>query len=209
MELSIKINSVKIQFTRRLWLLGLSLSVTASLLCRSAVAFDPTTLAIATKAVVGGVSGVDETLDAGFAFSELLEELEVETEADDEVGESVQRLEELKKKTYGLYDSKEDLVRYFERDLKRAKTASSKLRAIKNMIESSKRIASIMGVRPKTGQAAASIQQMRINTMILNELQEIRRNQESQVLKENEARYRRSILLDQIVKEEKARQGRI
>lgn len=153
--------------------------------------------------------GVEEVIDSGFAFGELLNELDVETGSDSEADQSIHELEELKRKTLGLKDSQEDLVRYFERDLRKAKSSAAKLRAIKNMIESSKRIASIMGVKPRTGQAAASVQQMKINTMILNELQEIRRNQEFQVLKDNQVRYRRSILLDQIVKEERQRQGRI
>ncbi len=177
-------------------------SVTISLSGSKGLAFDPT-------ALVGGVlGGVDEGINVGFALTDLLGELDVAPESEEEVRKAVGELEKLSSKVNQYNSNQKEVASLLQTDLSKAKTLQDKIRAVKTMISASKRIAEIMGVRPKAGAAAAQVQQMKINSMILDELQAIRRQMFLSSLANRESEARRSILLNDIVESERNHQWR-
>jgi len=171
-----------------------------------AYAFDPTTLAIGAQAVsgiMGGIGKVDEAADVGFALGDLLSELGLDSDGEGEMKNAVSRLEELNSKARDLRWSRDEVRTALDYDLKRATTIAEKLKAVRNMISASKRIAAIMGIRPKAGEKAATIQEIRINSMILEELQAMRRAQFLTYLEDREAKARRNIYMQEIVEQER------
>ncbi|MBS1972654.1 MAG: hypothetical protein JSU04_20265 [Bdellovibrionales bacterium] len=168
--------------------------------------FDPTTVAMGAQAVsgiVGGLEKADEAADLGFALGDLLSELGIESEGDGEVRNAVARLEDLNSRARDLRWSRDDVRNAIDYDLKRATTIAEKIKALRNMISASKRIAAVMGIRPKAGEKAATIQEIRINSMILEELQGLRRVQFLSYLEDREAKARRNIFMQEIVDQER------
>lgn len=182
---------------KRKLIASLGFSVTVALWNATARAFDPT-------ALVGGVmGGMDEGIDVGFALTDLLGELEVSPESEEEVGRATKELEKLRDRAGELNSNRQEINDLLQTDLSTAKSLSDKLRAVKNMITASKRIAEIMGLRPKAGTAASQIQQLKINSMILDELQAIRRQMFLANFEERKDKVQRSLLLDQIQYQER------
>ncbi|WP_374032909.1 hypothetical protein [Bdellovibrio bacteriovorus] len=163
-----------------------------------AVAWDPT-------AIVGGVVGlmpggdrVDEMADLGFAFSDLLEELGVESGTEDEITKAVERLEKLNSKARELHWTHVEVSEALSADLSSAKSLKERVSALRNMIKASKRIAEVMGARPKAGERASMVQSIKVNSMILEELQAQRRSQFLAYMESRESQARRDILLQEI-----------
>lgn len=176
------------------------LIVVTSILTFSFRAFcwDPT-------AVVGGVVGlmpggdrVDEMADLGFAFSDLLEELGVESGTEEEVSKAVGRLEKLNSKARELHWTHVEVSEALSADLSSAKSLKERVSALRNMIKASKRIAEVMGARPKAGERASMVQSIKVNSMILEELQAQRRSQFLAYMESRESQARRDILLQEI-----------
>lgn len=187
---------------RRLWLLGLS----ASFLPVTTAAFDPTTIAMGAQAassIMDGMNKADEMADIGFAMGDLLSELGAEPESDDEMKKAVNQLEDLSSRARDLKWSKDEVHNAIDYDLRRANSIKDKLKALRNMISASKRIAEVMGVRPKAAEKAAKIQEIRINSMILEELQGMRRAQFLAYLDDRETKARREIFMQEIVEQER------
>lgn len=169
-------------------------------------AFDPTTVALGAQVVsgiVGGIEKADEMADLGFALGDLLSELGLELDGEGELKNAVSRLEDLNSKARDLKWSREDVRTALDYDLKNATSVAEKIKALRNMISASKRIAAIIGIRPKAGEKAATIQEIRINSMILEELQGLRRAQFLSYLEDREAKARRSIFMQEIVDQER------
>jgi hypothetical protein len=174
----------------------------------AAFAFDPMTIAAGMQAVssiMGSLDKVDEMADLGFAFGDLLGELGVETGSEEEISRSVGRLEELNRKAQDLKWSGQDIRQALQSDLNSANSLKDKLKALRNMISASKRIATIMGVRPKAGVAATQIQNIKINSMILEELQAQRRQQFLVYLEAREAQTKRAIFIQEIQENERGK----
>lgn len=180
------------------------LAVVLATTCFSArsAAFDPTSIA---SGIGGALGAVDEGIDVGFALTDLLGELEVSPESEEEVGRATKELEKLRDRAGELNSNREEINDLLQTDLSTAKSLSDKLRAVKNMITASKRIAEIMGLRPKAGTAATQIQQLKINSMILDELQAIRRQMFLAQLEERQNKVRRELLLNEINKAERGK----
>ena len=96
-------------------------------------------------------------------------------------------------------DMSHDLKNALDEDLQSAKTVTARIKALRNMIAASKRIATVLGIRPKAGEKAAVIQEIKINSMILDELQAMRRAQFVAYLEDREIKARREIYLEEIV----------
>lgn len=184
----------------------ISLFIVTFMLNQSVFAFDPTTVAMGAQAVsgiLGGLEKADEATDLGFALGDLLSELGMDSEGEGEMKNAVSRLEDLNSKARDLRWSRDDVRTALDYDLKRATTITEKIKALRNMISASKRIAAIIGIRPKAGEKAATIQEIRINSMILEELQGLRRAQFLAYLEDREAKARRNIFMQEIVDQER------
>lgn len=183
---------------------SLALSVTTSF----AWAFDPTAIAMGGQAlsgVLGGLDKADEMADIGFVFGDLLSELGVETGTNEEINRAVTRLEGLNAKARELRWNETEIKDALASDLNEANSLKERIKTLRTMISASKRIAEIMGVRPKAGERASQIQNIRINSMILEELQAQRRQQFLAYLEAKEAKSRRDLLLQEIQEKERGK----
>lgn len=163
--------------------------------------FDPTAISGGIQAVggiIGGIDAADSAADVGFALTDLLEETGITPDEDVELNASVARLKELQKKAADLEWSGMQIRDALKNDLTRADSVANKLRALRIMVDASKQIAQIMQIRPKAGEKAVAIQQVRINSMILDELQSMRKAQVIALLQEREAKAKREIFIEEI-----------
>ncbi len=162
------------------------------------LAFDPTALVVAAVGAVPGGDRVDEMADLGFAFSDLLTELGVESGTEEEISRAVDRLEHLNSRARELNWSRKEIADALSSDLSSAKSLKERVKTLRNMIKASKRIAEVMGVRPKAAERATMVQSVRINSLILEELQAERRSQFLAYLESREAQMKREVLLQEI-----------
>lgn len=167
---------------------------------KKSVAFDPYTAALTAQTAYDFMNKADEAADVGFALTDLLEELGEDTDEQEQmIQSSVNRIENVYSKTRELGWLGSDLSNSINIDLKQGRSLSRKIKAIKNTVQSSKKIATIMGVRPKAGEKAARIQEIKLDSMILEELQAIRRTQYLAYLENQEAKHKRELLLKEIL----------
>lgn len=171
-------------------------------------AFDPTSLLTATQSlsgVLGGLDKVDEMADLGFALTDLLSELGVETESEADIDRAAKKLEDLNSRARDLKWTHQEIKQALESDLRQTGSLKEKLRGLRTMISASKRIAEIMGVRPKAAERASQIQSIRINSMILEELQAQRRQEYLAYLEKKEAQTKRDLFLAEIQDKERGK----
>lgn len=172
-------------------------------------AFDPFTAAMATQSAYDVMNKADEAADIGFALTDLLSEIGEDTDDEEQaLQSSMNRIEGVYSKTRELGWLGSDLSNSINYDLKQGKSLSRKIRALKNTIQSSKKIATIMGVRPKAGEKAARIQEIKLDSMMLEELQAIRRAQYLAYLENQEAKHKRELFLKEIL-ETKPQKGKL
>jgi hypothetical protein len=168
-------------------------------------AFDPFSIATGAQAVsgiLGGLEKVDELADAGFAVSDLLEELEIDPETDQEIETQVKRLEELDRKSRELRSAGRDVRSLTSHDLLRSKNFATRIKRVRDMIRTTKRLSVLMGLRPKASEKALRIQDARLQYMILDELMAIRRMQFESSLENKEQRAKYQLALGQVLEEE-------
>lgn len=167
---------------------------------KKSMAFDPYTAAMTAQTAYDFMNKADEAADVGFALTDLLEELGEDTDEQEQmIQSSVNRIESVYSKTRELGWIGSDLSNAINIDLKQGRSLSKKIKAIKNTVQSSKKIATIMGVRPKAGEKAARIQEIKLDSMMLEELQAIRRTQYLAYLENQEAKHKRELLLKEIL----------
>ena len=173
-------------------------------------AFDPYSAAMAAESAYSFMNKADEAADVGFALTDLLEELGQDSDAEEEMLQSsMNRIEGVYSKTRELGWLGSDLSNSINYDLRQGKSLTKKIKALKNTIQSSKKIATIMGFRPKAGEKAARIQEIKINSMMLEELQAIRRAQYLAYLENQEAKHKRDLFLKEILESGKGTKGNL
>ncbi len=166
---------------------------------------DPFTIAAGVQ-VVSGVMGAmkesDEVMDIGISASELMGEFDVDSSLDDEIREQIKRLEALSRQGREFRDVAERGKSLFDNDLNRSRSLAQKLKTIREMVKFSKRVAALMGVRPKAGERALKVQEVKINYLILDELMAIRQMQFSSLLESKEQKERIQIAMERVLREE-------
>lgn len=166
---------------------------------------DPFTIAAGVQ-VVSGVMGAmkesDEVMDIGISASELMGEFDVDNSSDEEIREQTRRLEQLSQQGRELRDVTEQGKSLFENDLDRSRSLAQKLKTIREMVKFSKRVAALMGVRPKAGERALKVQEIKINYLILDELMAMRQMQFSSVLESKEKKERFELAMAKLLREE-------
>ena len=185
--------------------IGKSWPVLIVLVGSRAFAFDPFMIATGAQAVsgiVGGLDKIDELADAGFAVSDLLQELEIDPETDHEIEAQVRRLEELERQSRELRVSRQEVSSLIGADYARSQTFSAKVRHLREMIRTTKRIAAVFGIRPRAGERALKIQETRLQYMILDELMALRRMQFESALESKEQKAKYQLALGQVLTEE-------
>lgn len=168
--------------------------------------FDPVSVAMASTSATNlmkGMEKIDESADVGFALTELLEELGIESGAEESLEGAITSIEKLNSKAKELKWAQEEFQNSLNQDVQKGKSLTYRIKAMKTALQASKRIAVLMGFRPKAGEKAVRIQEIKINTMILEELQAMRQGMFLSYLEDKEARTKREIFLQEILDQEK------
>ncbi|AZZ37316.1 hypothetical protein CIK05_11120 [Bdellovibrio sp. qaytius] len=190
--------------------LDLVLPLFVLITAKRSFAFDPYSAAMAAESAYSFMNKADEAADVGFALTDLLEELGQDSDVEEEmIQSSMNRIEGVYSKTRELGWLGSDLSNSINYDLRQGKSLTKKIKALKNTIQSSKKIATIMGFRPKAGEKAARIQEIKINSMMLEELQAIRRAQYLAYLENQEAKHKRDLFLKEILESGKSNKGNL
>lgn len=169
-----------------------------------ALAFDPVSVATAAQAAQGFMNQADEAADVGFALTDLMSEVGVDSENEEQsLQKALDRISDINNEARDLQWSHDDLNRSLNEDLASGNSLNKRIRAMKNAIKASKQIATIMGVRPKAGEKAVKIQEIKLNSMMLEELQAIRRAQYLSYLEDREAKLKRELFLREILESNK------
>lgn len=170
-----------------------------------ALAFDPFTIAAGVQTVsgiMGGLRDADEMADAGFAVADLMGELDIDSETDQEIAAQVSRLEEIERQANGLRNGQRDIQSLLGQDLSRSRSFAAQIKRVRDMIKTTKRLAALMGLRPKAGEKGLKVQEARIQYMILDELMAIRRMQFESALNSKEQTAKYQLAIGQVLEEE-------
>ncbi|WP_413942685.1 hypothetical protein [Bdellovibrio sp. HCB-162] len=183
----------------------------STIFCISSVwGFDPTLIASGAETIsgiLGGLDKADEVADIGFALGDLLSELGVDNGTEAQMDKTIKRLEDLNQKAKELKWSHAEIKEALESNLSESRSLKERINSLRSMIAASKKIAAILAVRPKAGEKANQVQLIRVNSMILEELQDMRRAQFLALMEQREIKARRDIFLQEII--EKERGGRL
>lgn len=167
-------------------------------------AFDPVTVAMTAQSAQTMMNQVDEAADIGFALTDLMSEVGMESDDEEEsLQKAVDRVYKINSDARDLKWTSEDLDRSLNEDLSKGKSLTRRIKALRNSIQASKRIATIMGFRPKAAEKAVRIQQIKLDSMMLEELQSIRRAQYLAYLEDKEAKLKREVFIQKILEAEK------
>lgn len=181
-------------------------------------AFDPFTTLTAANSAAGlfsSAKGISETVGDLSQFSEFLGTAsesfeEVDGLANDlgfesdsnELDNKVQNLEKLNSQLRDLKWTNEDLKYTLDSDINTTKSLSQKIRQMRKLISISKKLAGVFGLKTKGSDKIATLQQVKISSMMLDELQAMRKIQLLGYL-ENKGRIaKQDIFLNRIVTEE-------
>lgn len=170
----------------------------------TAIAFNPVSFISSIPAVKNFVSEnseIEEMAGAGIDLLNLIEDLEIDQSSEKEVDEAIEKLHQLNEKIQKSRTLHSEVSQLLKLDIKSANSLSDKIRNFKSIIDRAKQIAQIMKILPRAGEKASDIQSLRINTMILDELQESRRKEELQKISANSEKIERKIFIQNIRKE--------
>jgi hypothetical protein len=192
--------------------------VTVSLYSIRGYAFDPfTTLTAASSAasLLNSAQGMSETVGDLSQFSEFLgttaetfEEVgglgaDLGFESDsNELDQKAQRLEKLNSQLRDLCWTSDDLKYTLDSDINSTKSLSQKIRQMRKLISISKKLAGGFGLKTKNSDKVATLQQVKINSMMLDELQAMRKMQLLGYLEDKERIAKQDIYLNRIIGEE-------
>lgn len=169
------------------------------------LAFDPYSAMVAADHAYSFMNKVEEASDVGFALTDLLEELGIDADSEEaEIQRALDRIDSVYSRSRELQWVGTDISKSVHGDLVKGKNIAKRIKALKNTIQSSKKIAILMGFRPKAGEKAVRIQEIKIDSMILEELQSIRRAQYLAYLEDKEAKNKREVFLAEILNQKKA-----
>ena len=183
------------------WLTPVVLLIGAS----SARAMDPFTVAAGAKAasgLLGGSQDLESGADTALALGDLLVELDVDPGADQEAQAAVAKIQKLNQMVSEAKYSKQELGEVLNADDLHAKSHAEKIRHILKLVRTLKRIAALMGVRPKTAERINQIQQAQVSYMMLEELTALRQAEFRKRLDERENEVQRKVMLEKIQEEE-------
>ena len=158
------------------------------------------------KTVLGVVDGLDkmeEAANLGFSLTDLLSDLGANTDQEElEIQSATNRLSNLRSWLHELGSTTKEAEYLLSADINQTKSLSEKIRHLRSLISASKKIAAIAGIRPKAAEKAVRIQEIRINSMILEELQSIHRLMFLKNLNEHEVITKQNLLAHEIRSQE-------
>lgn len=180
--------------------------------------FDPFTALSATgsaASILGSAKGISDTMGDVSQFSDFLgiasetldesaglaSDLGYETDSK-ELDDQVYKMEDLNQKLKEIKWNSQELKYTFDGDIQRAKSLAQKIRQMRRVIRISQKLASVFGLKAKGSDKVATLQQVKISSMMLDEMQAMRRLQLLAFLEEKEREARQDIYLNKIVIQE-------
>ncbi|MBC7457825.1 MAG: hypothetical protein H7235_06075 [Bdellovibrionaceae bacterium] len=192
-----------------------------------AKAFDPfTTLTVANSAagLLSSSKDISETMGDLSGFSELLgnasegfeevaglgEDLGYEGDAD-QVKAKVEQLEKLNTNLRDVKWMSEDLKYNLDSDINSSRSFAQNIKKMRKILNVSRKLAGIFGLKTKGSDKVATLQQVKISSMILDEAQGMRKIQLLGYLENKERIAKQDIYLNKILNEEhsKGNKGRL
>ncbi|MFZ3231732.1 MAG: hypothetical protein WA160_16105 [Pseudobdellovibrio sp.] len=181
-------------------------------------AFDPftaMTMANSAAGFLNSAKGISDTVGDLSQFSDFLglasetmdesnglaNDLGYESDASD-LDQKVQNLEALNSKLRDIKWNSEDLKYTLDSDINSTKSLSQKIRQMRKLISISKKLAGAFGLKTKGADKVATLQQVKINSMMLDELQSMRKIQLLGYLEDKGRTANQDIYLNRIISEE-------
>lgn len=183
---------------------GLIVIIIVQNFANKAQAFNPAAFIAGVQAVSGILqhkSEFEEMAGLGIELVSLLEDLDVDDSSEQDVNQAVQKLQELDHQLMKMRSVHSEITSSMKDEIRRANTLKEQIRTLKAMIGKTKRIADLMSQTPKAGAAAADVQSIQLNTMILNELQTSRRARDLVQIEKAQSRAERYIYMDELRRE--------
>lgn len=172
------------------------LVICSSLKSSRSYAFDPFTASMATSSIM---EKIDEASNVGFALTDLLSEVGVQNDNGKDLNTAIDSVRSYQNEAREIQWSSSDLKDSISRTLENGENLQKRMNSLKNVVQASKKIAGIMGIRPKAADGAARIQEITINSMMLEELQSIRKAQYLAFLEDKDAKLKREIYFQKIL----------
>src|SRR5512135_764876 len=142
--------------------------------CSPAFAFDPVTIAEGLKAangLLGGLHKVDDLAGLGFSIAGLMDDLGVDSESSEDLDNVVAELDKAATVSQEASDMGDEIKFNLKRDIRTTKDLRGRIESLRRLIDMCKTIAALMRWRSSAAQKVGQIQELRINSMILEELQ--------------------------------------
>ena len=195
-------------------------SIFLFLIIKSSVslAFDPytaMTVAQTTSGVLGSMKGISENFEDLSNFSDLLG---ITTDVMDEsvglagdlgyesdtsaIDNKVEKLEELNSKIKDLKMTKDEMKYALDSDINQAKSLTQKIKQMRKIISVSKKLGGIFGLKTKGSEKVATLQQVKISSSMLDELQSMRKMQLLAYLEDKERIINQDLYLNKLLNEE-------
>ena len=184
-------------------------------------AFDPFTALTAANSAAGllnSTKGISESVSDLTQFSEFLgttaetfDELgglgsDLGYESDSgELDSKVKKLEKLNSELRDLKWTHEDLKYTLDSDINNTKSLSQKIRQMRKLISISRKLAGTFGLKTKGSDRIATLQQVKISSLALDELQAMRKIQLLAYLEDKTRIAKQDIYLSRIVSEENSK----
>jgi len=165
-------------------------------------AFDPFTIAATSQVIQSAMNHAEDAAETGFALTDLFSEFGIETDSEKDLTLALERLGKINNQAQELKSNSDELTQSINQDLKNGQSLTSKIKALRQSIRVSKQIASLMGVRPKAAEKVARIQEISLESKMLEELESIRRGQYLSYLENREAKLKREVFLRSILENE-------
>lgn len=167
-------------------------------------AFDPFTASMATSSIM---DRIDEASNVGFALTDLLSEVGIQNDNGNDLNSAIDSIRGYHNEVKDAQWNTTDISEAISRTLENGESLERRMNSLKNAVQASKKIAGIMGVRPKAADGAAKIQEIRISSMMLEELQSIRKAQYLAYLEDKDAKIKREIYLQKILNQSEKGRG--
>lgn len=182
------------------------------------LAFDPytaMTVAQTTSGVLGSMKGISDNFEDLSNFSDLLgittDVMDESVGLGDDLGyeadtsvidRKVEKLEELNSKIKELKWSKDEMKYALDSDITQAKSLTQKIKQMRKIISVSKKLGGIFGLKTKGSEKVATLQQVKLSSSMLDELQSMRKMQLLAYLEDKERIINQDLYLHKLLNEE-------
>lgn len=144
------------------------------------------------------VDRAEEAADIGISLADLLSDLGEGDGSEEQLRNAVSKLNKTKSTIEDIHWNGSEIDRALRGDIQKGESFGKRLRGISRVIQASKAIAAIAGYRPKAAEKALKVQDIRINHLMLEELQSIKSEMYLARLENKQAKADRAVFLREL-----------